>query len=147
MTCLTHQQWETLASMAGDRLQKDVPLARLTAARVGGRADALVTANSVEQLAETTSHLWAAELPFVVLGGGSNVLVSDAGVREVVVLNRAKQVRDLYGVTGVPMLVVNGKYRTSASMAGGNANMFKVVDFLVAKERGASVSQAETAAQ
>jgi thiol:disulfide interchange protein DsbA len=61
--------------------------------------------------------------------------------------NRAKQVRDLYGVTGVPMLVVNGKYRTSASMAGGNANMFKVVDFLVSKERGASVSQAETAAQ
>ncbi len=93
MTCLTHQQWETLASIAGDRLQKDVPLARLTAARVGGRADALVRANSVDQLAETTSDLWAADLPFVILGGGSNVLVSDAGVREVVVLNRAKGMR------------------------------------------------------
>ena len=30
------------------------------------------------------------KLPFIVLGSGSNVLVSDAGIRQVVVLNRAK---------------------------------------------------------
>ena len=33
------------------------------------------------------------EIPYYVLGGGSNVLVSDQGVRGVVVLNRAKEVR------------------------------------------------------
>jgi UDP-N-acetylmuramate dehydrogenase len=32
------------------------------------------------------------ELPFIILGGGSNVLVSDAGVRGVVVMNRARRV-------------------------------------------------------
>jgi len=93
MTALTHQQRETLASIAGDRLQQDVPLARLTAARVGGSADALVAVEAVEQLAHITTRLWEAGLPFVLMGGGSNVLVSDAGVREVVVLNQAREMR------------------------------------------------------
>jgi UDP-N-acetylmuramate dehydrogenase len=92
MTRKTIYQWELLETLAGNRLQKDVPLARFTAARVGGSADALVTANSVDQLSQTIQDLWEAGFPFFVLGGGSNVLVSDAGVREVVVLNRAKEV-------------------------------------------------------
>ncbi len=40
-----------------------------------------------------------------------------------------------YGITGTPELIVNGKYRVTTSMAGGQAQMLKVVDFLVAKER------------
>jgi len=40
-----------------------------------------------------------------------------------------------YKVTGTPQMVVNGKYTISARMAGGQAEMLKVVDFLVAKER------------
>jgi thiol:disulfide interchange protein DsbA len=61
--------------------------------------------------------------------------------------NRAKEARNLYGITGVPTMVVNGKYRTSASMAGGNTKMLKVVDFLVEKEREAAAGQAAAAAQ
>jgi UDP-N-acetylmuramate dehydrogenase len=34
--------------------------------------------------------LWNLDIPFIILGGGSNVLVSDAGVREVILLNRAR---------------------------------------------------------
>ncbi len=47
-----------------------------------------------------------------------------------------------YKVTGTPEMVVEGKYRVSASLAGGHAEMLKVVDFLVAKartERGTKV--------
>ncbi len=41
-----------------------------------------------------------------------------------------------YGVTGVPSVIVAGKYRTSASMAGGSFDsLLKVVDYLVDKER------------
>ncbi len=40
-----------------------------------------------------------------------------------------------YRATGVPALVVNGKYRISASEAGSHENMIKVADFLIAKER------------
>ncbi|MFQ5659247.1 MAG: thiol:disulfide interchange protein DsbA/DsbL [Gammaproteobacteria bacterium] len=41
-----------------------------------------------------------------------------------------------YGVTGVPSIIVNGKYRTSASLTGSFENMLKVVDQLVDKEKG-----------
>ncbi|WP_101758707.1 thiol:disulfide interchange protein DsbA/DsbL [Oceanicoccus sp. KOV_DT_Chl] len=40
-----------------------------------------------------------------------------------------------YKISGTPEVVVNGKYRVSASLAGGQAEMLKVVDFLVNKER------------
>ncbi|OMH39600.1 hypothetical protein BGP75_03055 [Motiliproteus sp. MSK22-1] len=40
-----------------------------------------------------------------------------------------------YQITGVPSLVVNGKYLVSAESAGSQRNMLKVVDYLIAKER------------
>jgi len=38
-------------------------------------------------------------------------------------------------ISGTPEMVVNGKYRVSAKLAGSQPNMLKVVDFLVEKER------------
>ena len=43
-----------------------------------------------------------------------------------------------YGITGVPTMIVNGKYRVDAESAGGNTAMLKVVDFLVAKEQASN---------
>lgn len=40
-----------------------------------------------------------------------------------------------YGARGVPGLIVNGKYLVSAQTANGNENIYKVVDFLIEKER------------
>lgn len=40
-----------------------------------------------------------------------------------------------YGVQGVPGLIVNGKYLVTAQTANGNGNIYKVVDFLIEKER------------
>ena len=42
-----------------------------------------------------------------------------------------------YRIQGTPEIVVNGKYRISASQAGGQAEMLKVADFLIAQERAA----------
>ena len=81
-----------LRAAFGDRLQENVPLAPFTSARIGGAADALLTVRSADELAETVMRLWALGADFVLLGGGSNVLVSDRGVREVVIMNRAKAV-------------------------------------------------------
>lgn len=49
-------------------------------------------------------------------------------------LRRASEMTTRYNIEGVPALIVNGKYRTSASMAGGNAEIFKVVNRLVEME-------------
>ena len=82
----------TLSEMYGDRLQTRVPLASYTSARIGGLADALLFVRSADELTEAAARLWQMDVPFILLGGGSNVLVSDRGVRGVVLLNRARAV-------------------------------------------------------
>jgi len=48
--------------------------------------------------------------------------------------NRAKQISQEYRLEGVPALVINGKYLTSPSMAGGYAGALRVADELIAQE-------------
>ena len=42
-----------------------------------------------------------------------------------------------YRVTGVPSMIINGKYLTSGTLTGSYENMLKVVNYLIEKERGA----------
>lgn len=50
-------------------------------------------------------------------------------------LNRAAQIFRASGATGVPALIIDGKYITSSSMAGGNHQVLNVADYLIAKAR------------
>ena len=84
---------EQLAVRFSGRLHFNQPLAKYTSARIGGLADVLLMAQSAAELEEIVSGLWQLDIPFLILGGGSNMLISDAGVREVVVLNKARKVR------------------------------------------------------
>ena len=84
---------ESLAASFGDQVRRNVPLAPYTSARIGGPADVLVIVNSADDLAAIVTMLWEAGEPYLLLGGGSNVLVSDLGVRGITLLNRAKAVR------------------------------------------------------
>jgi protein dithiol oxidoreductase (disulfide-forming) len=49
-------------------------------------------------------------------------------------LRQAEGMGSRYGVTGVPTIIVNGKYRVSGSTAGSQENIFKVVDELIKQE-------------
>ena len=89
---MTYSLLPTLRAAFGDRLQEHISLAAYTSARIGGNADALIVANSADELAETVSQLWEMDAPYFLLGGGSNLLISDAGFRGVVVLNKAKEI-------------------------------------------------------
>jgi len=84
---------DVLRRSFGAAVQEHIPLAPFTSARIGGLADILLTVKSADELASAMKLIWEYEIPFYVLGGGSNVLVSDEGFRGVVVLNRAKEVR------------------------------------------------------
>ena len=50
-------------------------------------------------------------------------------------INNAKQMSRRYAITGVPTLVINGKYRTSLGMARGSKNAIKIVNYLIEQER------------
>src|SRR3972149_5956774 len=82
-----------LRTTFGDRLQENVPLSSYTAARIGGPADVLVFVHSADELAQAAVKLWGMDVPFQLLGGGSNVLVSDRGMRGGAIINRARLVK------------------------------------------------------
>lgn len=48
---------------------------------------------------------------------------------------RSKQLTKNYGITGVPTLIVDGKYRTSVSAAGGQPGLMSALDQLIKKAR------------
>lgn len=82
---------EALYAKLGDMVKENVPLAPYTSARIGGPADVFLMADTSAELARFVKLLWKHDMPFTLLGGGSNVLISDKGVRGVVILNRAKK--------------------------------------------------------
>ncbi len=84
----------TLESLLGPRLQQEASLARYTAARIGGPAEYLVVAReSLDDLQRIITTAWENEIPVRVMGGGANVLVSDQGVRGLVVVNKVSEVK------------------------------------------------------
>src|SRR5258708_17237746 len=84
---------DVLYAKLGDKVKENVLLAPYTSARIGGPADILITADTAAELGHIMKLLRKQEMPFTLLGCGSNVLVSDKGVRGVGELNRAKAVK------------------------------------------------------
>lgn len=80
------------AELGAAAVQSQQPLARYTSLRIGGPADLLVTADSLEAVRKSVALARQYGAPWRVLGGGCNILVSDAGVRGLVILNRARGV-------------------------------------------------------
>ena len=71
---------------AGIPVQQDVSLAEHVWWRVGGRADGFARVGTLEQLIAVQRVASAEDLPVFVLGNGSNLLVSDQGVRGLVIV-------------------------------------------------------------
>jgi UDP-N-acetylmuramate dehydrogenase len=76
---------EGLRSALGDRARADEPLARHTSFRIGGPADLLALPETVAELAVVLRAAAAHGVRVTLLGGGSNLLVGDAGIRGIVV--------------------------------------------------------------
>jgi thiol:disulfide interchange protein DsbA len=57
-------------------------------------------------------------------------------------VNQANAVARSARITGTPEMMVNGKYRISTKKAGSQANMLKIADYLIEKERAATATAA-----
>lgn len=96
-----------IARRVGVKAERHAPLAKLTTMRVGGPADLLVTAHNGFELRALVRFARSRDLPLTLLGRGSNVVISDRGIRGLVVHVRAEGSR-IDGTTyiaeaGVPM--------------------------------------------
>ena len=74
-----------LTQRFGDRLRRAVPLAPMTTFKVGGPAELFLETTSEEELVDALKMAHAAGLKVTMLGGGSNVLIADRGIRGLVI--------------------------------------------------------------
>ncbi len=91
----------------GVKTSRDEPLARFTTMRVGGPADLFATVHNIHELRAIVRYARAQGIALTLLGRGSDVVIADAGIRGLVVQNRAEGSRiegERYvAESGVPM--------------------------------------------
>ena len=74
-----------LTALLGPAVTFDEPMARHTTFKIGGPADALAQPQNASQLRQLIQWTGQNSIPYLVLGGGSNLLVRDGGIRGVVI--------------------------------------------------------------
>ncbi|HUS63259.1 MAG TPA: UDP-N-acetylmuramate dehydrogenase [Kofleriaceae bacterium] len=106
-----------LAGLAGKNVAFDEPMARHTTLRIGGPADAWFTPGTVDELRAVVAACAARGIPLLAVGGGSNLLVRDGGIRGVAVATRNLRGLERIGATGVRVEagVSTGKLLSSAT--------------------------------
>lgn len=93
---LIAQPWERalsaeLPSRIVAQIGRHVPLSPFTTLRVGGRADLYFRAEAADDLALVAAAAQRTRTPYLLLGGGSNVCVADAGIRGLVLHNACRR--------------------------------------------------------
>lgn len=73
-------------------IQTDVPLCSFTNWRIGGPADFFVEVTTKKELEEAVAEARKRKIPFLILGGGTNILVSDEGFRGMVIKNNMNDI-------------------------------------------------------
>lgn len=111
------------AAFGGERVRSGVPLSDLTTFRVGGPCDWLVETRSGEEILTALRIAAGAGVPVTLLGGGSNILVSDAGIRGLVIRPRGGDIRAAGGdlVRADAAVTINGLVRWT--IAHGRAGL------------------------
>ncbi|OGG30529.1 hypothetical protein A2973_03725 [Candidatus Gottesmanbacteria bacterium RIFCSPLOWO2_01_FULL_49_10] len=96
-----------LQTLLGERVKKNVPLAPFTTFKIGGPADLYYEARTIEEFVEVVTKARELGIPVTILGGGSNVLIGDKGIRGLVVKNN----------TGaITIRGMKGKYQSGGSV-------------------------------
>jgi UDP-N-acetylmuramate dehydrogenase len=98
---------------------RDEPLSRHTSLHIGGPADYFVRVRSEDDLVGAVRVAREAELPTFILGGGTNLLVADAGIRGVVLANTWSDV----SVHGTVIDAASGTPLASVAAAAARASI------------------------
>ena len=111
--------FKTLSERFGDRARRDAPLAPLTTFRVGGPADWLVEPATSDEIVTALKLASEAGVAVTMLGGGSNVLVSDGGLRGLVIRPRGGEVSriDEMSIRADAAVTINGLVRWTINHA------------------------------
>jgi UDP-N-acetylmuramate dehydrogenase len=115
---MTHAIEDRLRAAVGEsRVRRDAPLAPLTTFKVGGNADWLVEVRSADDIRRALAVAREFDLPVTALGGGSNVLIADTGLRGLVIRIHGGDVRqiDIERIRADGGVTINGLVRWTIS--------------------------------
>ena len=101
-------------------IREQIPLASYTWWKIGGLADHMVEPKSVADLAEAMRVALQSSWPLTVLGGGSNILVSDRGIEGLTIL-----LRSLNAIESVRE--VDGRLEIIAQAGANKAELTKIL--------------------
>jgi UDP-N-acetylmuramate dehydrogenase len=107
-----------LRARFGRRLQTSLPLAALTSFQIGGPADLFVAVEDDAELMDAIAAAWRHNVPYFCLGAGSNLLVSDRGIRGLVIKLGA----------GFAALAIDGEKLSAGAAAQFGAMVLAAVD-------------------
>lgn len=113
----TEEAQARLAGIPNLTVSSHTPLARYTRFGIGGPADLYAETESVEAFIAATAAARESGIPTMVIGGGTNLIVSDAGFRGIVLRYRAEA-----------LLAANGRV-----VAQAGAVLQDLVDFAIAR--------------
>jgi len=85
-------------------VNEDEPLKNHTSIRIGGEADYFVVVKNINQLMDAVRTCMELKIPYFVLGGGSNIVVSDKGFRGLVIKNESGEMT----IEGTELVVDSG---------------------------------------
>ena len=115
------ERLDAAAAARGIALVPDALMAPLTTLRVGGPADRMAAVQSRDELLAALALARDAQVPWFLLGNGSDLVVADAGIRGLVIRNRARSVivdgQQVHADAGAPMALLVRR-TTEAGLAG-----------------------------
>lgn len=119
---------EALHKAFGDRLKTDEPLGRYTTFKIGGPADVFFDAKTREDFVTAVTLSRRAGLPIFILGGGTNILIGDKGIRAFVIKNSTQGI----SIRGVKGSVEKGTHRRTVFVEADSGVAFnKLVRFTI----------------
>jgi UDP-N-acetylmuramate dehydrogenase len=120
-----------LKKMLGKKAKLNEPLAKHTFLKIGGPADLYIETGNSDELIKAVNEARDLNVPVTALGDGSNVLISDKGIRGLVVRNLANNI-EVHGGEVVRSKILNTKpiYRWESDSTEGTFKYeFKDLDY------------------
>lgn len=88
-----------IAALGENKVSRDSPMALYTSFKIGGPADLFYRAKTIQELVTAIKAANKLSIPYFILGGGTNILVSDKGIRGLVIKNDTNKIT-LAGIRG-----------------------------------------------
>lgn len=121
---MSKHQWvkELQNEIKMGHLKIDEPLCKYTMTKLGGCADLLVIPGTIEETAATVRYAYHNDIPLLLLGNGSNMVVRDGGVRGIVLhlckLNEISVEGTHVHAQGGALIIDVSKHAAAASLTG-----------------------------